>query len=332
MNTILEPKESKLLPSARLLLKEFSARNIDIIAIEPDSNSFFAKINNNYIYCKGIKTPLNTLSAVTLCDDKLMSKKALSLFNIPTPEYLCYSRKQLPILEQILPEIDSFIKKHKRIIAKPQNGMKSKDVFLDITTIEQAKAAFKSILEKKYRGILFEKYIPGEVHRLLFVKGKLIAALKKEKGYILGNGQSTIVELIEEKNKYLDQGNRAVGRIVIDDKLTDSFAAQNLKLSDIPKINTKIFTENDFSNLETVSEVTELVNKDLANKLGNFAVSFGLGLTGIDVITNDISNEDVCSVIEINKEPGIDFHHYPDYGSSINVAKEIVDAIITQHS
>lgn len=323
----------KFLQSARLILKNLIESKIPIIELDPSSNNYIASINGNYVYSKGILTPLNTLSAASLANDKLMSKKALKLFNIPTPSYLCYGKNALDNLKEIEKELETFINKHKRIIAKPQNGLKSKDVFLNITNTEEALNALKHILNKDYNGALFEVFIQGDVHRLLFVKGQLIAALRREKGFIIADGVSTIETLIMNKNKYLDHGGRNVGRINLDPKLEKTLSDQGYNtLSLIPDKGSKIYTEIDFSNLETVTEVTEYVNKDLAAKLGDFALKVGLGLTGVDVISTDISDQENSSVIEINKEPSIDFHHYPDFGNPINVAKMIADAIIEKYS
>lgn len=324
---------NRFLQSARLILKSLIESNIPIIELDPSSNNYIASINGNYVYSKGILTPLNTLSAASLANDKLMSKKALKLFNIPTPSYLCYGKNALNKLEEIEKELENFINKHKRIIAKPQNGLKSKDVFLNITSTEEALNALKHILNKDYKGVLFEAFIQGDVHRLLFVKGQLIAALRREKGFIIADGVNTIETLIINKNKYLDHGGRNVGRIILGTKLEKTLSDQGYNtLSLIPDKGSKIHTEIDFSNLETVTEVTEYVNKDLARKLGDFALKVGLGLTGVDVISTDISNIENSSVIEINKEPSIDFHHYPDYGNPINVARLIADAIIEKYS
>lgn len=333
MYKVSENTPDKFLQSARLILKNLIESKIPIIELDPSSNNYIASINGNYVYSKGILTPLNTLSAASLANDKLMSKKALKLFNIPTPSYLCYGKKALKNLVETEKELETFIAKYKRIIAKPQNGLKSKDVFLNIQNKEDAINALKHILSKDYRGALFESFIEGDVHRLLFVKGQLIAALRREKGFLVGDGVSTIRDLIINKNKYLDHGGRNVGRINLGTKLELILNNQGYNnLSAIPEKGSKIYTEIDFSNLETVTEVTEYVNKDLAKKLGDFALKVGLGLTGVDVISTDISDQEKSSVIEINKEPSIDFHHYPDFGNPINVAKMIADAIIEKYS
>lgn len=323
----------KYLQSARLMLGSLVKRNIPIVEIDPYSNSFIASINGNYIYFHGILTPLNTLSASYLANDKLMTKKALKLFKIPTPEYLCFSLKNLPEIEVIRKKLEEFLKIYPRIIAKPQNGLKSKDVFLNITNIDEAMGAYEHIMAKEYKGVLFEKYVPGDVHRLLLVDGKLVAALRREKGYLIADGTNTIRKLITEKNDYLNHGGRNVGRVIVDERLNKVLKEQGYNsLDDIPLKDAKIFTEIDFSNLETVKEVTNEVNKDLVASLGEFANRIGLGLTGMDVISEDISDITKSEVIEINKEPSIDFHHYPDYGSPVDVSGAIVDAIIRKYS
>lgn len=328
-----EKTTSQFLQSARLILKKFVENNIPIIEVDPLSNSYIVSVNGNYIYSRGILTPLNTLSASHLANDKLTSKKILQFFRIPTPDYLCFRKKENTDIKEIRLKLEEFLQKHSRIIAKPQNGLKSKDVFLNIQNVNQALEAYNHIINKEYKGVLFESFAEGDVHRLLLVDGTLIAALRREKGYIIADGISTLNQLITQKNQYLDHGGRNVGRIRIDEKLNAVLKDQGFdSLEDVPAKDTKVFTEIDFSNLETVTEVTDIVSPALTQKLSGLANKIGLGLTGIDVISTDISDEGKCSIIEINKEPSIDFHHYPDYGEAKDVAGEIVRAIIRKYS
>lgn len=329
-NGILE----KYLQSSRLILKNLDDRGVPIVNLDPVSNSYVASIEGNYTYLRGILTPLNTLSASSLANDKLMSKKMMQLCKIPTPDYLCFSthKKYKKSDDDVRKLLSEFLNMHPRIIAKPQNGLKSRDVFLNITNVEEALEAYNHIVNKNYKGVLFENFIEGDVHRVLLVDGKLVAGLRREKGYILADGINDLKTLIENKNNYLNHGGRNVGRIEVTEKLGEILKDQGYEsLNSIPQKDAKIFTEIDFSNLETVSEITNDIDRNLVTKLSKFAKSVGLNLTGIDVISTDISDETKCSIIEINKEPAIDFHHYPDHGNPINVAGEIADAIIKKY-
>jgi D-alanine-D-alanine ligase-like ATP-grasp enzyme len=322
----------KLLPSARLLYKEFVLNeNCKIEKIYDEQNAFIVNINNNLIFIKAIHTPLNTQSAMLLADNKVLTKELLKFEGINTPDFIFYLKKEGKVFENLTPAIESLIKKYTKIIAKPINGLKSQDVFLNITSINEAKNAWEVILSKDYSGIIFEKFIEGDVYRLLILNGKLIAALRREKGHIMGDGVHTIQELISERNERLNLGYRAVGRIRISEILLERLKNQGYELNSIPESSQKVFTEIDFSNLETVTEVTDLVNSKLAETLGLFASRIGLNLTGVDIISKDISQVQDSYVIEINKEPSLDFHHYPDYGKPINVAKKITEAIIIKY-
>jgi D-alanine-D-alanine ligase-like ATP-grasp enzyme len=55
----------------------------------------------------------------------------------------------------------------------------------------------------------------------------------------------------------------------------------------------------------------------------------GLEYAGFDVMTTDLQSERF-TVIEVNSRPDIDLHHYPDAGEPVNVAREIVGAVVAK--
>ncbi|BCX13807.1 MAG: hypothetical protein KatS3mg085_339 [Candidatus Dojkabacteria bacterium] len=321
-------------PSCRLLLQACLNKNLDIIDIDSYNNSFTVKVSNKLLYFKAIQTPLNNQSARPLTKNKFICKKLFTLYNLPTPNYV-HIYKKSGLNQQNINNIDKLLKKHKRIIAKPTNGMKSQNIFLDINTREKALEAFQNITtapNKKYSGVLFEQFIPGDVYRLLFLEGNLIGALKREPGFIIGDGNSQLDTLINWKNKFLDQSERDVGRIKKDQRLMNFLKSQGIEsLAYIPKQDEKVFVDKDFSNLETVTEVTKEVNPKIIYMISKMLLDVNLNLIGVDVISPDISSEEF-SIIEINAEPSLDFHHYPDYGEAIDVATKIINAVIKQYT
>ena len=48
--------------------------------------------------------------------------------------------------------------------------------------------------------MLVESFIEGQDHRLLVVNGKLVAAAKRVPGHVVGDGRSTVRELVELAN------------------------------------------------------------------------------------------------------------------------------------
>src|SRR5262249_36622793 len=83
------------------------------------------------------------------------------------------------------------------VVVKPQSGNQGGGVATTLPTREQVLAAYEAA-RREDRHVLVETFLPGSDHRLLVVGEQLVAAALREPAQVLGNGRSTIRELIDE--------------------------------------------------------------------------------------------------------------------------------------
>ncbi|WP_343587417.1 acetate--CoA ligase family protein, partial [Herbaspirillum sp.] len=86
------------------------------------------------------------------------------------------------------------------VVVKPCDANHGRGVFIDLNTREEIETAYKAALEEG-SGVLVERYVPGLEHRLLIVGGKLAAAARGEPIFIVGDGKSTVQQLLDELNR-----------------------------------------------------------------------------------------------------------------------------------
>ena len=70
---------------------------------------------------------------------------------------------------------------------------------INVTDPEQLKMAFQAALAY-YPEVIVEAYVQGDDFRLLVINGKFVAAAKREPAHIIGDGRSTIHDLIQAVN------------------------------------------------------------------------------------------------------------------------------------
>jgi cyanophycin synthetase len=320
--------------STKLLLNEFKIRNIPIIKYYEKDSSFIVEIKQNLIYLKGSHTPLNTQTARNLVQDKVITKDLLIYRNIPTPDSLSfYFNRGKGLTNNELESVINMINKYKRVVVKPIDGMRSFGVNTEVRSKEDFLNTYNKIKDTtSYSGILIEEFIEGDIFRLLFLNGKLIGALKREPQYIIADGIKTIEELVHDLNyELISDGRLHKDPKILSEEILNLFSRAGIDSNKIYPRNEKIVIKKQSSSIETVTEVTQLVHPDFEANLGKLCNDIGLGLAGADVITTDISDYTRSKVLEINKEPYLLFHHYPDYGRKIDVAKLIVEAIIKKY-
>jgi cyanophycin synthetase len=84
------------------------------------------------------------------------------------------------------------------VAVKPYDGNHGRGVSLDLTSREQVEAAFE-LASREGSGVIVEQSISGVEHRLLVVGKRVVAAAAGETTAVVGDGKSTIAELIESQ-------------------------------------------------------------------------------------------------------------------------------------
>ncbi len=229
------------------------------------------------------------------------------------------------------------------VVCKPVVGHKGIGVTANIEDEDQLKIAFaeaqKAIPEGEPQSIIVEAFITGNDHRILCVDGEFVASVKREPAFVVGDGESTIMELIDiENGKEIraDTATSPLGKILTDDVMDNTLAESGLSRDSILDNGEKVHLRK-VANLSLggVSEdVTDIVHPDIIAMSRAIAQHFKLTVFALDVITDDIANSWVppkgvkranFGIIEINAAPGIYMHLKPAYGRSIDVPTRIID-------
>jgi cyanophycin synthetase len=194
------------------------------------------------------------------------------------------------------------------------------------------------MVAKKYSpGFIVEKFISGNMYRASVIGKSKVLICQKEKANVVGDGHSTIKELIERKNSHVDrknteQRNATIHKIPINENLIQTLIDRNLTLdSRVPK-DKKIYVQEKFvlahgCDIINCGDIIHPDNKELFLGIAKILKS---DLVGIDFICPDISKsykDQETAVLEANSLPYIDMHQYPTEGKSEPVAKIVWETV-----
>lgn len=98
-----------------------------------------------------------------------------------------------------LDKIEKFIQKYQKVIVKPLDRSLSLGLTTDISTVEKVKKAIKHAAQYS-DALLIQQQVFGEEIRFTVLNGKVVAALLRQTPRVVGDGVSTIQELIDEDN------------------------------------------------------------------------------------------------------------------------------------
>lgn len=199
-------------------------------------------------------------------------------------------------------------------VLKPVDMNGGKGVTANIHTLSQLRAAFEYARGVTDGSVMVEQFVAGDDHRLMVVRGKLVAAVRRQASTVVGDGTSTARQLIARLNADRSDNlikSRYLVPIAIDDLLVSHLALQQVGLDSVLPAGDCITLRSN-SNVSTggvVLDVTERVHPQVVAMAQQLAVTVGLETAGLDYLTTDIArpcSEGDGAFIEMNSTPGID--------------------------
>ena len=221
------------------------------------------------------------------------------------------------------------------VAVKPVAGHKGIGVTADVNAEELSFAfdsAIASIPENETKEVIIEKSISGVDFRLLCVNGRFVAATERRPASVVGNGKSSIAELIESENQTRarkDTPTSPLGKIKCDEAMEIYLKEQNLSLDSVIESGRIIYLRK-VANLSAGGlsvDATSIVHPDNIILAQDIAQHFQLTCLGIDVIALNINQswkDGDFGILEINSAPGIFMHLNPAIGESVDVPAYIL--------
>ena len=266
--------------------------------------------------------------AVEIASDKEETNKLLSSLGLPVPvQRLVYSEEEA-------------VKWANRIgypvVVKPLDANHGRGVSINLTEDDHVKTAFGQARERgKSRGVLVESYVTGFDHRMLVVNGRLIAAAKRVPGHVVGNGESTIRELVEKVN---DDPRRGIGhekvltQIQIDHQAERLIVQKGYTSESVLEKGEVLYLRStaNLSTGGTAIDVTDVLHPDNREMAERAVKAIGLDVGGLDFLTDDITqsyNTMGGAIVEVNAAPGFRMHVAPSEGEPRDVAGPVMEML-----
>lgn len=223
------------------------------------------------------------------------------------------------------------------VAVKPVAGHKGIGVTAEVRDEYELKSAFRRALqaipENEPSRVIVEKSIVGSDFRLLCVNGRFVAAIERRPAWVVGDGKSTIEELIRDENRKpgrLDTPTSPMTKIQCDEAMEQYLEQQGLSLDSVVEKDRNVSLRK-VANLSAggVSiDATRTVHPDNIILAQDIAQHFRLVCLGIDVIAPNLSESwksNDFSILEINAAPGILMHLNPSIGESVDVPSHILE-------
>jgi len=224
------------------------------------------------------------------------------------------------------------------VVIKPRDRDLSVGIRVNLSTEQQVLEAYQ-YARTKSDDILVERYAPGYPQRLFIVNGQVVAAACTEPPLVVGDGKTTIRDLVARTNAEPDRGDgysTPKAKINLDDLTVDALTFQGYTLESVPPAGARVILRYHpplFEAGGAILDVTDRVHPELAERVTEAVKLIGLDVAGVDLVCEDVGRPleaQAGVVLEVNAGPALWLHMEPWCKPPRPVAEAIVASVIPE--
>jgi len=275
------------------------------------------------------ETGFTSAISEAIAQDKEMTKLLLSAAGVPVPDGRSVSTAD-----------DAWAAAQEiaaAVVIKPRDGNQGKGVAVNLKTEEEIRAAF-AVAYKICTDVVVERYLSGQDYRLLVVGKQLVAAARRTPPEVIGDGEKTIAQLVEQVNLDPLRGDghaSPLTKIRLDSIALATIEQRGYNADSIPQKGEPVILRNN-ANLSTggtATDVTDDVHPDMAARAIEAAQMIGLDIAGVDIVCESVLNTMEAQgggVVEVNAAPGLRMHITPSFGKGRAVGEAIISTMFSE--
>jgi GNAT-family acetyltransferase (TIGR03103 family) len=294
-----EPGVEGLNPYAKIIVDEARRRGIGVDVVDAEGGFFRLTHGGRSILCRESLSELTTGVAMSICDDKAVTRRAVEKAGVVVPKQI----------EAGDPEaLKAFLEEHGQVVVKPARGEQGRGISVGLETMDDLEAAIDHARAFCDR-VIVEQMVEGEDLRLIVIDFKLVAAAIRRPARVIGDGKSTIRALIEAQSKRRQAATGGESSIPIDGQTERCVQKAGHSLDDVASEH-EIVAVRKTANLHTggtIHDVTGEVHPVLVEAAVKCSRAIDIPVCGVDFMVKSPRGPDYA-FIECNERPGLANH------------------------
>lgn len=315
--------------STQLLIRDALSLGVKTEILDKSDQFLRLTYKNQVEYIRnGNMTSKDTTISHFIMENKTVTKKILAEdgFSVPAGD-------EYQSIDNALASYGKY--QNQGIVIKP----KSTNYGIGITVFKKSvsKSNYEEALKiafEKDDSALIEEFVEGTEYRFFVLNDKVEAVLLRKPANVIGDGESTINELIDDKNKNPLRGEKhrkPMGLLQKGEIEKIMLKEQGYDFNSIPNKNERVYLREN-SNISTGGDSIDFTDKmhESYHKIAvGIAKSLNVKVTGIDLIIPDYRKE-TCeeeagySCIEANFNPAMSMHTFVTEGKGRSLTQKIL--------
>jgi len=286
-------------PYAKLIVDEANRRGIHVDVTDAEGGFFRLTYGGRSIHCRESLSELTTAVAMSICDDKRVTRRVVERAGVTVPAQLAEDSAEARA---------RFLADHGRVVVKPARGEQGQGVAVGLETAEEVEASVATA-RALCPDVVVEQFFPGSDLRLVIIDYRVVAAAIRRPARIVGDGAASVRKLIEAQSRRRSAATGGESRIPLDAETERCVAAAGFGMDDILPRGEEIAVRKT-ANLHTggtIVDVTAECHPALIEAGIKAARAIEIPVTGIDLMIKSPHEPDYV-FIEANERPGLANH------------------------
>ncbi|HEY8609639.1 MAG TPA: N-acetylglutaminylglutamine synthetase [Noviherbaspirillum sp.] len=286
-------------PYARLIVDEARRRGISVEVIDAAAGIFKLRHAGHEMLCRESLTELTGGVAMTWCQDKVLTSRRLASIGIRVPRQQTAGDPSADV---------AFLHECGAVVVKPALGEQGKGISVDVRTEEHLQEAIHRASAQGGH-VVIEEFCSGQDLRVVVIGYKVVAAAIRRPAEVVGDGTSTVGQLIEKQSARRAAATGGESRIPVDGETERCLAEQGLSYDSVLE-NGKAVKVRKTANLHTggtIHDVTAELHPALRDVAETAARALRIPVVGLDFLVPSPSSAEYV-VIEANERPGLANH------------------------
>jgi GNAT-family acetyltransferase (TIGR03103 family) len=286
---------------ARIIADEALRRGIRVEITDADFGEMRLSLGGRSVLTRESLSEYTSAVAMSRCDDKRATRRIMERAGVRVPRGVDVREGELDAARALLAECGE-------VVVKPARGEQGKGITVGVR--DEARLERAAALALQFcPDVLVEELVSGEDLRVVVIDHEMVAAAVRRPAEVVGDGRSTIAELVEATSLRRQRATGGASTIPLDDMTEEVVAAGGRAMDDVLPAGERLRVRRT-ANLHTggtIEDVTDRLHPELADAAVRASRAIGIPVTGLDFLVPDLDGPDHVFV-EANERPGLANH------------------------
>ncbi|MDP9434023.1 MAG: N-acetylglutaminylglutamine synthetase [Actinomycetota bacterium] len=289
----------RLNPYARIIADEARRRGIDVEVRDAEWGELRLTHGGRTITTRESLSELTSAVAMSRCDDKRITRRVLQAAGLRVARGRTATT----------PEQDAvFLGEIGELVVKPARGEQGRGITVGVKDPDTLNGAVREA-RRHCPDVLLEECVAGDDLRVIVIGYEVVAAAVRVPATVLGDGRSTIEQLVVAHSRRREAATGGESRIPLDEGTRATVRAAGHQMDDVlpDGVELRVRRTANLHTGGTIHDVTAELSPVLAEACVQAARALEVPVTGLDLLVPDPAGPEHVFV-EANERPGLANH------------------------